>query len=172
MHRHTPLHLQTHPSTKVRPADVFLRWWNVFLIFISGFGSQSWHLVTVMEQSISDRVYKGIKGREGEGVEAKWPISWGERFISLPGYGKRKGGRKREEEEDEQAWRSFYYGSPEQRPVPIVTDRHRNCLWCALWGSRAHCGARPSDYVKNVSRFAVQPSIQWSLMHTRTGMLT
>lgn len=92
MHRHTPLHPQTHPSTKVRPADVFLRWWNVFLIFISGFGSQSWHLVTVMEQSISDKVYKGIKGREGEEVEAKWPISWGERFISLPGYGKREGG--------------------------------------------------------------------------------
>lgn len=35
----------------------------MFLIFISGFGSQSWHLVTVMEQSIRDTLYKRIKGK-------------------------------------------------------------------------------------------------------------
>lgn len=53
---------RTHTHTKVRAADVCLRWRNVFLIFISGFGSQSWHLVTVMEQSIRDTAYEGIKG--------------------------------------------------------------------------------------------------------------
>lgn len=34
----------------------------MFLVFISGFGTQSRHLVTVMEQSISARLYKGLEG--------------------------------------------------------------------------------------------------------------
>lgn len=80
--RHTcrQIHLQ-----RLDQAEVFLRQWNVFLVFISGFGTQSGHLVTVMEQSISARSYRGM----GRWVREEWGRNWGglthilKRFISL-----------------------------------------------------------------------------------------
>lgn len=73
----------------------------MFLIFISGFGSQSWHPVTVMEQSITDTLYKGIKGKgrggavgDGRG-EGGGPVPE-ERLISLHGVRKERRGKERE----------------------------------------------------------------------------
>lgn len=72
--RITQIHLQ-----RPEEAEVFIRWWNVLLVFISGFGTQSGLLVAVMEQ-IAQRA-----------VERDWPTSWRERFISLQ---KSKGGMR------------------------------------------------------------------------------
>lgn len=68
--KHSILTAYTHTKTHLqRPdqAEVFIKQRNVFLVFISGFGTQSGHLVTVMEQSISARLYRGgVGGCEGE----------------------------------------------------------------------------------------------------------
>lgn len=43
----------------------------MFFVFIRGFGTQSGLPVTVMEQSISAKSYRGVRGGGG-GCEAEW----------------------------------------------------------------------------------------------------